>query len=156
MKMNSDIMCKSELISRYLDNELDGEELKRAENHIAGCDSCKIRLSDYKKINAGLNIPLYPQSESGTAEFENNVIEAIKGKENSGLGNWKEYFFQKRVLVPAGLAVSALLMFFTVFNEPVPTGPSAIISSLSGPGSSIMIMETPETRQTILWFNENG
>jgi anti-sigma factor RsiW len=154
--MNNDIICKSELISRFMDNELEGDEFKRVEAHIAGCDSCRIRLSDYGKINTGLNAPLYPQSENVAGEFENRVIEAIKRKENSGYRNWKDYLFNKRVLVQAGLAASAALMFFTVFNDPAPAGPSAIISSLSGPGSSVMIMEIPETRQTILWFNENG
>ncbi|MFC1495632.1 anti-sigma factor family protein [Thermodesulfobacteriota bacterium] len=153
--MNSDIICESELISRYLDNELNGEELERVETHIAGCDSCRIRLSDYDNISAGLNTPLYSQSDTVANEFENRVIESINRKENSGFRNWKNYLFHKRVLVP-GLAASAALMFFTVFNDPAPAGPSAIISSLSGSGSSVMIMETPETRQTILWFNENG
>lgn len=156
MKMNSDIICESELISRYLDNELDGEELKRVETHIEGCDSCRVRLLDYDKVSAGLDTPLYHQSDVEAEEFEDRLIKSINRKKDSGFRDWKDYLFHKRVLVPVGLAASAALMFFTVFNDQDTAGPSAIISSLSGSGSSVMIMETPETRQTILWFNENG
>ena len=35
-------------------------------------------------------------------------------------------------------------------------GPSAVVSSFSGNVSSVIIMETPETRQTIVWFSENS
>jgi hypothetical protein len=36
------------------------------------------------------------------------------------------------------------------------TAPSAIINSFTGSMSSVMIFETPETRQTILWYKEDA
>jgi len=156
VKMNSDIICESDLISRYMDEELEGDELERVNAHIAGCDSCRIRLSDYDKIGTGLKSSLYSQPDTMTGEIADSVIESIRKKKRSGLRSWKDYILTKRTLVPVGLAASVALMILTVFNNPAPSGPSAIISSLSGAGSSVMIMETSETRQTILWFNESG
>lgn len=155
MKMTSDIICESDLISRYLDKELDGDGLERVKAHIAGCDSCSARLSDYNKIGADLNSSLCSQSTAITGELVDSVVKSIRKKKRSWLRGWKDYILTKRTLVPVGLAMSISIMAL-IFSSNTPTGPSAIIASLSGSGSSVMIMETSETRQTILWFSENG
>ncbi len=152
---NSEIICDTELVSRYLDNELDGNELKRVETHISDCKSCRTRLNDYIKIDNGINFLINNRADAQSRGFENRVIEAIRGK-RAGSTSWKKAVLSKRMLVPAGLAVSVILMFFTFLKSPAQIGPTAIVSSLSGSGSSVMILETSETRQTILWFNENG
>jgi hypothetical protein len=51
---------------------------------------------------------------------------------------------------------AGLLIFFAYTNFVAKPAyvPSAIIKSFSGSMSSVMVFETPETRQTILWYNE--
>ncbi|MGD9158821.1 MAG: zf-HC2 domain-containing protein [Desulfobacteraceae bacterium] len=156
MKTNNKIICDAELISRYLDDELEKDESVRVKTHIAGCESCRSRLSDYGKIGADLNSLILAQPGASTGLVEDKVLESIRRKNNTGLKGWKDVILSKRMMVPVGLAASIMLMFLTFFNNPAPVGPTAIVSSFSGSGSSVVILETSETRQTIIWFGENG
>ena len=153
---DSEIVCGTELISRYLDNELHGDEFIRVRTHIAGCESCRARLKDYDKIHSGVNSIIHNISCATSVGLENRVVESIRKKNKIGSKDWKDVIFSRKILVPAGIAASIILMFFTFYNNPAPTGPTAIVSSLSGSGSSVMILETSKTRETILWFSENG
>ena len=153
---NSEIICDTEQISRYLDNELEKDESVRVKTHIAGCESCRTRLSDYGKIGADLNSLILTQSGASTGVVEDKVLETIRRKNNTGLKGWKDVILSRKMLVPVGLAASIMLIFLTYFNNPAPVGPTAIVSSFSGSGSSVVILETAETRQTIIWFGENG
>ncbi len=153
---DSEIVCGTELISRYLDNELHGDELIRVRTHIAGCESCRARLKSYDKVHSGLNSIISTTPCASSAGLENRVIDSIRKKNKVGSKGWKDVIFSRKILVPAGIAASIILMFFTFYNNPAPAGPTAIVSSLSGSGSSVMILETPKTHETILWFSENG
>lgn len=143
------------MISRFMDNELHGDDLATVRRHVESCKSCRERADSYGIISSGLKSFINEQPWASGQEIETRVIERIRQK-----GNWltglTDFIFSKRAFIPAGLAVSLAIVFLVFFNNPVPTGPSAIISSLSGTGSSIMIMETSRTRQTILWVKENG
>jgi predicted anti-sigma-YlaC factor YlaD len=156
VKTNSEIICDTELISRYIDDELDSDELARLKTHITGCKSCRARVDDYGIIGAGLNSFVQAQTGTLTGEPEYRVVEAIRRKNSAGIKGWKEVIFSKRILVPVGLAVSIIFMFMTFFSKPAPIGPTAIVSSLSGSGSSVVVLETAGTRQTIIWIGENG
>ncbi len=153
---DSEIVCGTELISRYLDNELHGDELIRVRTHIAVCESCSTRLKGYDKIHTGLNSIIHTIPGESLAGLENRVVESIRKKNKVDSKGWKNVVFSRKMLVPAGIAASIILMFFTFYYNPAPAGPTAIVSSLSGSGSSVMILETPKTHETILWFSENG
>lgn len=154
--INSEIICDAELISRYMDNELNVDELASVKTHIAGCESCRTRLREYAEINAGLNSFVQAQQGIPAGQLENRVLGAIGRKTSRKIKGWKNLILSKRVLVPVGVAAAAVVIFFTNFDNRSPIGPTAIVSSLSGTGSSVMILETAKTRQTILWFSENG
>lgn len=144
------------MISRYFDGELGGDESLRLKGHISGCESCRTRLDDYGKIGAGLNSLISTRQGVSTRSLEAKVIESINRKNSAWLKGFKDVIFSKKMLAPVALAASVTLIFMTFFNNPAPGGPTAIVSSLSGAGSSVVIMETTETRQTIIWFSENG
>ncbi len=62
-----------------------------------------------------------------------------------------------RILVPvsslAMLLILCLALFrYTYFTDE--SGPSAIVDSFTGNVTSVVIIETPESRQTIIWFSE--
>ena len=156
MKTSSKIICDAELISRYIDNELDDDELAGVKTHITDCASCRKRFDDYDKIGARLNSLIKTRTAVTAGTFENKVTEAIRKKNNAGFHGWKDVIFSKRMWAPVGLAVSITLMFMFFSSNPAPIGPTAIVSSLSGSGSSVVILETTETRQTIIWYSENG
>jgi hypothetical protein len=155
VKFKSEIICSTEMLSRFMDNELAGDGLLTVQSHVTSCESCRERLDAYGKIRSGLNSFVGTQAWPPGQEIEAGVINRIRQKEGR-LQGLIDLILSKRTFIPAGLAVSLALVFMVFFNNPVPSGPSAIISSLSGTGSSIMIMETVKSRQTILWVKENG
>ena len=147
--------CDSELISRYYDEELDQVERSQVESHILVCPSCNQILEDLKEISDQYGAHLERQSVGiNTQETEKHVLDRLRRSEAPLWARVKETFLSKKILVSATATACVALLLITVSRVPVPDSPSAIVTSVSGDVSSIIILETPETRQTILWFNE--
>jgi anti-sigma factor RsiW len=147
--------CNLELISRYHDGELSQEERSKVESHILGCPSCNKALEDLKRISEQFAAHLADQSTGiDPQKTEKHVLGRLPREKAPWWVKGKETFLSKKMLLPATATAGIVLLFFTVLQTPVPDSPSAIVTSVSGDVSSIIILETPETRQTILWFNE--
>jgi len=147
--------CDSELISRYYDGELGQVERSQVENHILVCASCKKILEDLKAISSQYGAHLARQSVGvDTRETEEHVLDRLQRAEAPWWAKVKDTFLSKKILVSATATACVALLLITVLRVPVPDSPSAIVTSVSGDVSSIIILEAPETRQTILWFNE--
>lgn len=147
--------CDSELISRYYDGELDQGERSQVESHILVCPFCNQILEDLKEISNQYGAHLARQSAGmNTQETEKHVLEHLRRSEAPLWARVKETFLSKKILVPATATACAALLLISVLRTPVADSPSAIVTSVSGDVSSIIILEAPETRQTILWFNE--
>ena len=147
--------CNSELISRYHDGELGQAERSQVESHILECPSCNKTLEDLKSISDRYGAHLAQQSVGIDArETEKRVLDRLRREETPWWAKVKETSLSKKVLVSATATACVALLLITVLQSPVPDSPSAIVTSVSGDVSSIIILEAPETRQTILWFNE--
>ncbi|MBN1831081.1 MAG: zf-HC2 domain-containing protein [Deltaproteobacteria bacterium] len=147
--------CDSELISRYYDGELGRVERSQVESHILVCSSCKKMLEDLKTISSQYGAHLARQPIGiDTRETEEHVLDRLRREETPWWAKVKETFLSKKILVSATATACVALLLITVLRVPVPDSPSAIVASVSGDVSSIIILEIPETRQTILWFNE--
>ena len=148
--------CDPTLIDRFFDGELGPEEHEGVRRHIADCPSCQRALRENREISTlfrdGLNREL---SRTDTGELEERVVALVRKK---GAPWWKkviEMFPQKRLFIPA-TAVAAVALFLTLTRQPAPTpDPSAIVKSFSGDISSVMIIEAPQSRQTIIWYSES-
>lgn len=154
MKKNHNI-CESDSLSRYMDNELGPEDHSHVENHIKSCFRCRKILEHYlsvaEEVKMGTDIP-----EGRYSELPDRVMAVIALKKAPFFTRLKEAMSLKMTLIPAGAIVFLVIISFAVFHNSGPKGPTAIITSLSGQSSSILILETPGTRQTILWFDEKG
>jgi anti-sigma factor RsiW len=147
--------CNSELISRYYDGELSQAERSQVESHILVCPSCNKTLEDLKRISDQYRVHLAHQSVGIEArETEKHVLDRLRRAEAPWWAKAKDTFLSKKTLISAPAVVVAALLLITVLRVPVPDSPSAIVTSVSGDVSSIIILEAPETHQTILWFNE--
>jgi anti-sigma factor RsiW len=147
--------CNSELISRYYDGELGQAERSQVENHILVCPSCNQTLENLKRISDQYGAHLAQQSVGIDArETEKQVLNRLRREETPWWAKAKETFLSKKTLISATATAGVALLLITVLRAPVPDSPSAIVTSVSGDVSSIIILEAPETRQTILWFNE--
>ena len=142
-------------ISQFYDKELGPEDDDRARKHIDSCPICSDTFEDLKDLSERVGVHIFSQySETDGATAEENVLKGIDRKNIPWWKRGRGTFFSKRTLIPVTTMAALIIALFTVLRPaPVP-GPSAIISSLTTSMSSVIIMETPKTRQTILWFNE--
>jgi hypothetical protein len=152
---NISYKCDTEMISRFYDKELEPDEYIRVKEHIHSCNSCREILNDLENISEQVKEHLSDSVlKTQFAGIEGDVINCIRHKEKPWFFKLINMLISKKMLVPATAMASIILVFAIFFRTPVSSGPSAIVSSLSGDSSSVIIMETPNTRQTILWFNE--
>lgn len=150
--------CDPILISKFIDSELSREEKARVEVHLKECPSCQRVLEDLRGISRHVkNFVESCTNEIKDCPIEKDVIEAIN--KTPWWKKWKNSLVPKpafKIAIPAGALVGALFVFLTILPGQAPNGPSAIVKSISGDASTIVILETPETHQTILWFNEGS
>jgi hypothetical protein len=72
---------------------------------------------------------------------------------------WRKWLQPARIFVPVTVAALALAIFIIPLpfkKGPNGEAPSAIINSFTGSVTSVMLFETPNTHQTIIWFNEDS
>lgn len=148
--------CDDTLLVRYLDGDLGPDEVKRMEDHLQRCGTCRRQLaffSDFSRDFRG-----HVQRETDGVDFstlEKEVIHKALFPHRLKRGPAR-FIASLRFVLPAA-ALACLLLFFTYSRfgvDPGPAQPSAIINSFTGSMTSVMIFETPETRQTILWYHE--
>jgi anti-sigma factor RsiW len=149
--------CDQSLVDQYYDRDLNREEEARFEEHLETCPVCRQALKENQRLSEAFTSGLADAAaRTDLDEIETRVMEKIRAR---GLPWWRRIpslLTPKRVLLPA--TVLATLLVVAVFYNPLSRspnhGPSALVSSLGGETASVMVFETPETRQTIIWFNE--
>jgi len=151
------ISCDPEMISRYHDGELDSRNTEKLEQHMMACTVCREHYEVLKGLSRQIKTHVSARSETvlQMTSVENNVIRQIR---ELGISPWKKLraaLLAKKTLIPAAAAACLALVLFSVLQPGVPAGPSAIVTSLSGDMASVIVMETPDTGHTIVWFTES-
>lgn len=148
--------CDPAMISRFFDHELDQKEYDRVARHLEICPLCQRTLEEMKGLSGAVNDYVRENlTETVEGSLEKKVLEYIHKKEAPWWKKTGEFFLSKKFLIPLTTSVALILFLSVFFRSPTQTGPSAIVTSLSGNMDSVIIMETPQTHQTILWFTEN-
>ena len=149
--------CHPATVSCFYDKELDPVTYNRVKAHIDTCPECGKQLSDLITLSEHVRGPLaHTAASSLPMGIEDNVLSAIQKKQRSWWENTRELLFSRKILLPATALVSLSLLMFILLKPPSVSRPSAIITSLSGDTTSIIILQTPETGHTILWFTEDS
>jgi len=151
-----DNSCNPDLLGRFLDRELGPVDHARIDQHLEDCPACRKVLRAHQSISALFKASLTQElSHAHVEEFEERVLDLIRGKGLPWSMKLRNFLASRRFYVPAAAMATALILFFSVVKRPAPEpGPSAIIKSFTGEISSVMIIQTPKSKQTILWFNE--
>jgi hypothetical protein len=150
-------MCDQGLLNRFFDKELGPGEYAPMMEHLETCPACERALRENQALSnhlrAGLDEALF---RADLTRVEEKVLALIGRKETPWRTRFREILVSKRFFVPATATVAALVLFLALFRHPgsMP-GPSAIVSSVEGDVASVMILETPESHQTIVWITEN-
>jgi predicted anti-sigma-YlaC factor YlaD len=102
-----------ELLSGYLDGELDGEQTRMVEEHMKACKVCRKELEDLKKLDGYVrSVEVEEPSREFLFTVNRRVIDRIKKKRRVS------FFRFAPVLVP--VAVAALVLIVLV-RSPEPT-----------------------------------
>ena len=149
-------MCDVGLLNRFFDQELGPEESVRIREHLKQCASCQRALQENQTLSAQFKTGLDQElSRADLGRIKKNVLALIRRKETPWWTRLRDLLVSQRFFVPA-TAMATALLFFALFKPPASiSGPSAIVSSFEGDVASVMILETPESHQTILWISEN-
>ena len=88
--------------------------------------------------------------------LEERVLDLIRKKRVPWWKKVMDLLGSRKLLIPAA-AMAVLLLFFSIMWQPAPvSAPSAIVKPFSGDVSSVMIIETPKSRNVIIWYNESS
>lgn len=149
--------CDPAIISRFYDHELDQEDYDQVARHIETCPLCRNTLDELKGLSGMVNDTVRENwSKTIDGSVEEEVLESIQKRKAPWWIKARGLFLSKKILIPLTTSVALVLFLSVFFRSPTQNGPSAIVTSLSGNMTSIIIMETPQTHQTILWFKENS
>ena len=148
--------CDPDLAGRYFDGELSSEEKARFEEHLETCPSCETSLRGLRTLSDRFRIEMERAvARADFAAMENRFMKEIHPRRRSWPASLKALLWSPKVLAPAAAVAVALALFFRIFSPSLPAvGPSAIINSFTGEVSSVIIIETPESRHTIVWYTE--
>ena len=148
--------CDPTMLSRFLDQELGPDDHARIDKHLEDCPACRKILRADQSISALFKAGLTEElSHAHAKKLEEGVLDLVRNEGLPWFIKLRNFIVSKKFYVPAAAMATALVLFFSVVKRPTPErGPSAIIKSFTGEISSVMIMETPKSQQTILWFNE--
>ncbi len=148
--------CDQALVSRFYDGETGPEEHARLSSHVRDCAYCQKTHQENQALSALFKAGLEEElSRVNIHSLEQGVMDEIQAAQAPWWLGFKDILAQKKLILPAAAMAAMFVLFFSLLRPIAPvTAPSAIINSFTGEVSSVMIIETPKTRQTIIWFNE--
>ena len=148
--------CDAERLSRFSDQELGSGEHARLQRHVGHCFTCQSGLEDQRAISGLFKTGLERELlKGGLKDVEGSVISLIRERSVPWWMRAGKVVTSLKFYVPA-TAVATVLLFFVFIPglQNHVTEPSAVVSYLGGDVESVMILETRESRRTIVWFNE--
>jgi anti-sigma factor RsiW len=150
-------LCDPAMVSRFFDGELDSQTANMFRAHLDTCPACRQALKDHRIVSEYFqSTTSNQQSEMDFEPLEKNLLRQLRNPPIAWKSRFLELITARIFYIPATVLATALILFFTYFNPAgAPSEPSALITSFTGNVSSVMILETPKTHQTVLWFNED-
>ncbi len=162
--------CKkynTETISCFVDKELNPDEYIAIEKHLKTCVKCSNIASEYMNIE-GLyqNIVHEKIATIDTASIKDTIMGEVKKEKKSPFVIMPYFylyfykisdFFKPQRIYLQMASFAAIIIFSMVYLHDqyvLPSGPSAIVESVSGNLASVMILETQEDQHTIIWYKE--
>jgi hypothetical protein len=120
-----------ELLSGYLDGELDEKQKKELEEHLKTCQICRDELEELKKVDEYIrSLEVEEPSREFIFNLNHRIIARVKKK------SWFPFFRFSPILVPATVAILVLIILVNI-QQP---------SRLAGLDDRIIYVETERKR----------
>jgi predicted membrane-bound mannosyltransferase len=151
-------LCDLILLSRYADQEANPEETRQVRAHLLTCPQCRQALAEQRQLAELLQQGVFTAQQA--VDFD-RLEKRILTDDRRRSGIWsdiRDWVLSWKVALPVAATAAALIIFFytPLFQQPSPSGPSAIINSFTGRVTSVMILETPRSQQTVIWYSEES
>jgi hypothetical protein len=145
-----------EQLERFADNEADPALQAQIALHLSSCEDCRLTVERCCRMNEFVSHTLSAKAGSiDTLGLEERVFEKALGSKGGGIKKVFDYFSSRLYLKIASLAAILIISLVVHLHGPgdIP-GPSAIVTSVDGSMSSVMIFETQQSKHTVIWFSE--
>jgi len=148
--------CNVEKVYQFADGELAERQKEAVQDHLDQCAHCRGILHHSRQLTA-----LYQQFSRTRASRSSraSVATGPLGRVRPDKRPWRrrlQAYFPKWVTVPLVTALLLMVLAFPWLLKKNVKEPSAIITSLTSDSGSIMMFETPVSKQTVIWVAENS
>ncbi len=156
----------SELLEKYFDGEVTGEEESLVTSHLQECPSCQNVLRSMEDLRHVIKAPVDQAEEKENFYWVWQKIErGIRQKEPSG---WKDFldrrFFhlprlRRWIWAPAAVMVVVLLMVVFphfYYDKETPSSPDrSVVEYVESQGNPVMVFDLEKEDVTVIWLFEN-
>ncbi len=151
---------RDEMLGLFADQELEPPLHDQVAKHLKSCEACSSYVESVHNFSYAYTS--FIKDEVSSAEISIEQSRRMKPEIRSGLSLSKllNPVFFKRICLPVISFVAIILVSVNVFNFNMAglldpgVEPSAIVDSVDGEVSSVMIFETARDHQTVIWFKE--
>jgi len=146
-----------EQLECLFDGEGPDERAPSLREHSKRCPACKRILWENRQIASSVREIILREIDGvDVSGLERSFFERIGKTSRKRWSGEIIFSLSRRVWIPATVGVTAALLFLVFFSLPSSVEPSAVVYSLKADVFSVMILETPGSRQTVLWFEEGA
>ena len=121
-----------QFLSAHADGELTGDELRAAEEHVAGCAECRERLKEERALKqilhehlGALKTPTQVREQIRVALAHEQANESLAGPGPVVRGAWQSKWLRPRVWIPGAIAALLVIGLTTLSTFSPPRHPAA-------------------------------
>lgn len=149
--------CDQMMLSLMRDGELGANDMALAEAHVRDCELCRKILADHQSVADTFATGLQDAySHVNERKLDQEIMDRVRKSKTPWWAGVFDWIPARHLLIPATAVAAVVVISISMFTfrPAAMNGPSAIIDSFSGDVTSVVFLETPETRQTIIWYTE--
>lgn len=161
--MESRCSSVSELLEKYFDREVTGEEKSLVERHLSDCPSCQKSLREMKGISNVLKITVEKALNEETFPWVWEKIERGIQLE-VGISWWESFrswlklspLSQRKIWVPMTAITMLILFTMPFFFKKTPSLPApSVVEYVESQTSNVMVYELEKAKVTVIWLFED-
>lgn len=153
--------CPQELLERYFDGEVAGEEKSLVEGHLPYCQACQDALKSMEGLRHLIKAPVDDADQRENfywvwQRIEKEIHPKDKPSWKESIWRWIDVrpMFRNRVWVPAAAAVVAILLALTplLFKKTPSSSDPSVVEYVESQSYNVMVYESDKGNVTVIWL----